>query len=124
MKADSCYDERPFCSRGSNVGPATAGCDVNPIARWCRGLDPVIYRDDVPRPAAASLKEYERLIPHDLRRTAVRNLLRVAVPTPVALKLTGHKTESAFTRYDITSPNDLLVAVEHLDAGGARCIVA
>ena len=45
-----------------------------------------------------------------------RDLVRAGVPQSVAMKLTGHKTDSVFRRYDIVSPDDLRVAVERLDA--------
>ena len=55
-------------------------------------------------------------IPHDFRRTAVRNLEQAGVPRSVAMKLTGHRTESVYRRYAIVSAGDLRSAARQLDA--------
>ena len=53
-------------------------------------------------------------IPHDFRRTAVRNLERAGVPRSVAMKLTGHKTEAVYRRYAIVCEADLTEGLKKL----------
>ncbi len=55
------------------------------------------------------------LVPHDLRRSAVRNLERASVPRAAAMKLVGHKTEAIYPRYPIVVESDLLAGGEKLD---------
>lgn len=55
-------------------------------------------------------------IPHDFRRTAVRNLERAGVPRSAAMKMVGHKTQSIYQRYAIADESMLRDAGTKLDA--------
>jgi integrase len=46
------------------------------------------------------------LIFHDLRRSAVRGLIRAGVTQKTAMTITGHETIAVFQRYQIVAPAD------------------
>jgi integrase len=59
-------------------------------------------------------------IPHDFRRTAVRNLERAGIPRSAAMAMVGHKTESMYRRYAIVEEVMLREAAEKLSAFQSR----
>lgn len=50
-------------------------------------------------------------IPHDFRRTAARNLVRLGMPERLVMTVTGHLTRAIFDRYHIVSDGDVAEAL-------------
>ena len=55
------------------------------------------------------------LLFHDLRRSGVRNLIRVGVQQKVAMSISGHKTASVFQRHNIVDERDIMEAGRKLN---------
>ena len=61
-------------------------------------------------------REMPTRIFHDLRRSAVRNMVRANVPQSVAMEISGHRTAAVFMRYAITAETQKREALRRTQA--------
>lgn len=95
----------PICTEDENGLPMRFTMDAKKKCPSCKK-----------RWKAKQLK-YVGLFVHDLRRSAVRNMVRRGVPEVVAMRISGHKTRSVFDRYNIVNEADLRDAARKIQAG-------
>jgi integrase len=80
-----------------------------PIKEFYRSWDTALKKAGIP----------DDRIFHDFRRTAIRNMHRAKVPRQTAKKISGHKTDAIYNRYDIVDEDDIeagvLLTQQYLD---------
>lgn len=61
-----------------------------------------------------------KLIPHDMRRTAVTNMIEAGIPEAEVMQIVGHRSNSMLRRYLISSERGAIRAGEQMDAWAAK----
>lgn len=70
------------------------------------------------------LEKWELVTTHTARRSFATNAFLAGIPTPSIMKITGHKTETQFTKYiKITTEQNALLLLNHPHFGGNETTV-
>ena len=56
--------------------------------------------------------KYDGILPHDMRRSAIRNFRKAGVSESDGMKISGHKTNSVYKRYEIIDEEDQRRTIE------------
>jgi integrase len=69
-------------------------------------------------------QKYTGLIIHDLRRSAIRNMVAAGNPENWCMAISGHKTASIFRRYAIVSTADISTAMQRVETASLKTVKA
>ncbi len=100
--------------RGIEPKEGTVFCATNLRKEWMKACAAVGLGTYKVSDAGGWL--YQGLIIHDLRRSAVKNLIAAGVPEKVCMAITGHKTRTVFDRYHIVDTTDVQRAMRRVEA--------
>jgi hypothetical protein len=94
--------------------------DTNLRTEWARACATVgLGKRELVEPKDGYARHrYNGLIVHDLRRSAIRNLVNAGVSERVAMRISGHKARAVFDRYHIPSTADVTAAMQR--SGNSR----
>jgi integrase len=67
---------------------------------------------------------YTGFIIHDLRRSAIKNLIMAGVNDKVAMKISGHKTTAVFDRYHIVDTEHVMDAMRRVQGNAPESLVS
>jgi hypothetical protein len=91
--------------------------DTNLRTEWARACAAVgLGKWELVKPKDGyAWHRYNDLIVHDLRRSAIRNLVNAVVPERVAMRISGHRTRAVFDLYHIVSTADVTAAMQRVE---------
>ncbi len=96
--------------------------DSNLRAEWARACTAVGLgkMEEQKSEEGNTWQRYSGLIVHDLRRSAIRNMVAAGNPENWCMAISGHKTASVFRRYAIVSTADITTAMRRVESARLR----
>lgn len=92
----------------------TVFCTTNLAKEWHKACA-AVGLGKLEKVEGKKFKRYSGLIVHDLRRSAIKNLMKAGVSEKVAMAISGHKTRTVFDRYHIVDSADVVEAMRKVE---------